>query len=382
MEVLVLNSGSTSLKFSVFDKQSEKLLGKGVYNYNEVVDFAFEQNGGELQEGFFSDRNQVLDHLFGLLRSFVMDISKLVIVHRIVHGGDEFIEPFRLFPDTLQALSKWGELAPLHQPEALRIIESIRGEYPDIIQLGVTDTAFHYTINEEEYLYGLPYAMQKKHGLRKYGFHGISHQWAYTKLKEVGVKKLKNVVSLHLGGGCSVCAIKNGESVATSMGISPESGLIMATRSGDVDGGVVIKLLREGVNVNVLEDILNRQSGLFGLSGTTSNLKEILDSKDHGRNALALEMYVERIVASIATMITKLNGIDALVFTGTIGYNSQEIRDLIVDRLGVFKIGIKAGEEIADGVWRQMDSKPGVFAVETNEELMMLRLWKGVGVKL
>ncbi len=378
MEVLVLNSGSTSLKFKVFLKSSEEVLCSGVYKYGKVVDFVFEIPGGESQAGFFQDKSTVLEHLFNLVGTVVEGVSSLVVLHRIVHGGTEFLEPVRLSEKVVRRLHVWGKLAPLHQSQALELVELIQTRYPAIVQLGVMDTAFHQTIEPKDYLYGLPYEVYEKYGVRKFGFHGLSHQGVYEKLGEVGEKKIERVVSVHLGGGCSVCAIKNGQSVASSMGLSPEEGLIMATRSGDVGVGAVLHMLRNGVGLEEIEDMTNRQGGLLGLSGQSEDLKYLMDNREDNRNALALDVFIERIVEEVGAMVVKLGGVDVLVFTGAIGYMSQIVRDSIIDRLGVFDITVKGGEEVGDGVWRQIDAVPSVYAIKTQEELTMLHAWKAV----
>lgn len=377
MEALVINTGSTSLKFTLFDTHREIELVSGVYNFASLVEFSITQRG-VVQEGFFKEYKDVIPHIFGSIAEYVNNLEITPVVHRIVHGGGVYTKPTKITSAVYKKLRSFSNLAPLHQPPALKIVNEFRKRFPKVHQWGVFDTAFHSSLPEEEYLYGLPVKMQHEFNIRKYGFHGISHNFVSNTVQSLPKYPHEKVISVHLGGGCSVCAIQNGKSIGISMGMTPEEGLLMATRSGDIGVGVVLGLLRKGLTVDDVEEVVNTQSGLKGITGHTGDMKEILNHQDNKDYKLALDMYIEKAAEEIGIMAVKLNGVDTLVFTGGVGFGSKKIRDLILSKLSILGFTVAAEESIGNTISHQIDSEPVVLVIKTNEELQMLRDWKNM----
>ena len=332
MIIAVINSGSSSLKFKLFDMQTKKVL-------NSVLI----ENIGEKD-------SQIKTH-HQALESINIDFSSLdAIGHRVVHGGEYFTEATIVDEDVTKKIKKLIPLAPLHNKANLEGILITQLYAPSVKQIAVFDTAFHSTMPKESYLYALPYAMYEKHKIRRYGFHGTSHSFVAKESAKVLNKELSelNLITLHLGNGASACAIENGESIDTSMGFTPLEGLVMGSRSGDIDPAITIYMQRElKMSFEEVDRILNKESGLLGIC-SENDLRKIIESKDE-KSKLAIQMMARRIKKYIGSYMALLGRVDAIVFTGGIGENSEYIRDMVLDS-ALFKniqvLVIKTDEEL------------------------------------
>jgi len=332
MKVAVINSGSSSLKFKLFDMSTSEVL------YSTLIE--------NIGEKYFNIKTH-----YEALESLEVDFSSIDIIgHRVVHGGEEFSEPTIIDEEVIKKIEELIPLAPLHNPANLEGIKVARKKAPNAIEIAVFDTAFHARMPREAYLYALAYEMYEKYKIRRYGFHGTSH---FYLLKECALllnkdtKKL-NIITLHLGNGASACAIKNGISIDTSMGFTPLEGLVMGTRSGDIDPAIVLYMQRElGISVDEVDEVLNKKSGLLGISGC-SDVRVILNSKTE-QSKLALDMMIRRVQKYIGSYMSLLGRVDAIVFSGGIGENSSYIRERVMDS-ALFKdiktLVIKKDEEL------------------------------------
>jgi acetate kinase len=334
MKLAVINSGSSSLKFKLFDMKDESVI--------------FQLNLEEI--GSHVDAlNKVIDELSKIGISFY-DLD--AVGHRVVHGGEKFKNATLITDEVIKEIDKLSLLAPLHNPANLQGILSVKHIAPNLKQYAVFDTAFHTTMPEEAYMYALPYEMYEKYGIRRYGFHGTSHFYIAKECAKKLNKPLNelNIISMHLGNGESICAIENGESIDTSMGFTPLEGLIMGTRSGDIDPAIVLYLQRTlGYDVDEMDNILNKKSGLKGICGE-SDVRTIIASDDH-KSKLALDMMVRRVRKYVGAYMSLLDRVDALVFTGGIGEHSEYIRDRISKNIDI----------------------KNIFVIDTNEELEIAR---------
>ena len=313
MRVLVLNAGSSSLKYKLFDSTNYEVLQEGLV-----------ENIGE--------NNPLCRNHHDALESLDIEFSSLDAVgHRVVHGGEEFSQSVLINDAVMKSISSLIPLAPLHNPANLEGIRLLQSKLGNIPQVAVFDTAFHSTMPKEAYLYALPFEMYEKYKIRRYGFHGTSHSYVVKKCAERLNKNVStlNLITLHLGNGASVCAIENGKSIDTSMGFTPLEGLVMGSRSGDIDPAIVLYMQRElGLSVDALDTMLNKKSGLLGICGE-NDVRKILESKSE-KSQLALDMMVRRIQKYIGSYIALLGDVDVLVFTGGIGENSSYIREKIL----------------------------------------------------
>jgi acetate kinase len=314
MRVAVINSGSSSLKFKLFDMSSEEVL------YSLLV-----ENVG-VKGSKIKSHQEALDIL-------EVDFSNIDIIgHRVVHGGEEFSQPTVVDKNVIQKIEELAHLAPLHNPANLEGILVAQEKAPNTKQVAIFDTAFHAQMPEVAYLYALPLEMYEKHKIRRYGFHGTSHSYLLKECASILNKDAKelNIITLHLGNGASACAIQNGISIDTSMGFTPLEGLIMGTRSGDIDPAIVLYMQRDlGMSRNKVDEMLNKKSGLLGIC-ESSDIREILVN-DNSKSKLAIDMMVRRVKKYIGSYMALLGRVDAIVFSGGIGENSQYIRDRIMD---------------------------------------------------
>ena len=350
--VLVLNCGSSSVKFKLFDKSKKELTSQNL------------QNISHYQEAFKQIEKQI-------------DFSKVsTVVHRVVHGGYYFTKPIRIDKSVIKKLKELIPLAPLHNPANIKGIIEFKKFIPQAKHFAVFDTAFHSSMPKKAYLYALPYKFYKKYHIKKYGFHGFSHSFVSKKAAKflnIAYKDF-NCISIHLGNGSSISAIKNGKSIDTSMGFTPLEGLIMGSRSGDIDAGILLFLQRElKITCQDIDDILNKQSGLKGICNT-NNVKDILE-KDTKENKLAIQMFVYRIVKYIGAYMAVLKRVDAIIFTGGIGENSSLIREKISKNLECFNILLskKKNQQNETQISKKNSSIP-LLVVKTNEELEMLSM--------
>jgi len=393
MKILVLNSGSSSLKYQLIDSETEDVLAKGLAERIGVVG-----GGGKIKhEGAckkevdveMADHDQAMDHVFELLTdpecgaiSSVDEIS--AVGHRVVHGGEEFVQPTLMTEQTVEEIDKLSELAPLHNPPNLKGIRACMRRMPNVPQVAVFDTAFHATIPDYAYTYALPYKYYTDYGVRRYGFHGTSHKYvtrqAQKMLAEIGLDTAATkIVTCHLGNGCSMAAIVGGKVIDTSMGMTPAEGLVMGTRGGDMDPAILVYLAKElHARADEIDNIINKQSGLLGVSGVSSDMRDVEQAADEGnkRAALALEIFCYRIKKYIGAYAAAMGGLDAIVFTGGIGENSAPVRERVCKGLGF--LGAKL-DEVKNNSLRgpaDISCKSGsvrILLVPTNEERMIAR---------
>ncbi len=332
MKIAVINSGSSSLKFKLFDMESKEILSSKTI-----------ENIGEKDSSVRTHHEA--------LALIDVDLSTLdAIGHRVVHGGEFFSEPTIIDKDVVKKIKELIPLAPLHNPANIEGIEVALKQTPLTPQVAVFDTSFHATMPIESYLYALPYEMYKKHNIRRYGFHGTSHSFVSKVASKILKKSLSelNLITLHLGNGASACAIEKGISIDTSMGFTPLEGLVMGTRCGDIDPAILIYLQRElGLSVDEVDKLLNKDSGLLGICGE-NDIRKLLDSTDK-KSKLALTMLSRRVKKYIGSYLALLGSVDAIVFTGGVGENSQYIRDEIMNSeffKGIKVLVIKTDEEL------------------------------------
>ncbi len=392
MKVLVVNSGSSSIKYRLFDMTDESLLAKGLVErigisgslithyptgkdiMKKEIDIPDHRRGIEL----------VVDALLNNNHGVIKDISEISAVgHRVVHGGEKYSGSVLINQDIMETLNKYIELAPLHNPPNILGIKVCQELLPDTPQVGVFDTAFHQTIPEKAYLYGLPYHYYEKYGVRKYGFHGTSHKYVAIKAAEMLGKELEElkVITCHLGNGSSLTAVKNGKSIDTSLGFGTISGVIMGTRCGDVDPAVIPFLMKkEGLNSEEMNNILYKKSGFIGLSEGISSDKRDLEekaSKGDKKAKRALDVLHYGLKKYIGAYTAVMNGLDVLVFTAGIGENSPKLRKNVCADLTCFGIEIDDNKNNnAKGsktVISTDNSKVKVMVIPTNEELMIAR---------
>ena len=395
MKILVLNTGSSSLKYQVIDMKKEETLAKGNFErIGQVNSFLTHKVNGEKHkfEHYAKNHEQAIEFVISRLINphygVLKDLSELTAIgHRVVHGGEKFSEPTLITDEVIEAIEDCSDLAPLHNPAAVLGIKACKTIMPDIKMVAVFDTSFHQTIPQERYIYPIPYEYYKKYGIRKYGFHGTSHQYVaerVAKLMNKDIKDLK-IINCHLGQGASVCAIQGGKSVETSMGLTPLGGIPMGTRSGDLDPSVVTYLMKkEDLTPDEMEYILNKQSGVYGVSGVSVDFRDIeADAATGGHHAkLALDNYHYLVACYVARCVVAMNGIDVLTFTAGVGERGQDSREAICDYLEYF--GVKIDKEFNQTIKGDeaeisaKDAKVRTFVIPTDEELMIARQTKKI----
>ncbi len=393
MKILVLNCGSSSIKYQLFQMDSNKhsVLAKGgIEKIGLKGSFLkHEKTGGDkvVLEGEILDHQTGIDYILGVLLSQKHgSISKLeeidAVGHRVVHGGEEFNSSVFISDEVIKKMEECIELAPLHNPPNLNGIEAIQNLLPKVPQVGVFDTAFHQTMPQHAYMYSIPYSLYEKYGVRRYGFHGTSHKYVSARACELlGLDYNKSkVISCHLGNGASIAAVKNGESVDTSMGFTPLEGLMMGTRAGDLDIGAATFIMdKEMIGTKSASILFNKQSGLLGISGISSDMREILaGTKENNEKAiLGMNMYTYRIKKYIGAYAAAMGGVDAIVFTGGIGEYAYYVREDALSEMEYIGIELdSAKNEAALGKEleiTQPDSKVKVIVVPTDEELMIAK---------
>lgn len=334
------------------------------------------------------DHKEALRHVLALLMNpkvgVISDISEIAAVgHRVVHGGEDIIDAVLITDKIKQTIRETIDLAPLHNPANLKGIiafEEILGS--KVPMVGVFDTAFHHTIPKENYMYAIPMVLYKRHKIRRYGFHGTSHKYVSSKLEEITNQSNlnKKIISCHIGNGASITAIKDGKSYDTSMGMTTLEGLIMGTRSGDIDPGIITYIMnKEDLTIHEVNSMLNKHSGLVGVSGLSSDLRDIIQGMKEGHSGatLAYNMYIQRIRKYIGAYAAEMNGVDTIIFTGGVGENSSLVRKDVCD--GLSYIGVHLDEEKnleISNVERKIsteDSRVEIYVIPTNEELMIAR---------
>lgn len=389
MKILVLNSGSSSLKYQVIDTETGEMLVKGYYErIGQVGAFLTHKVNGEKHHFEHPAKNheKAIQFVMKRLTSDHYGVFKSLdeldaIGHRVVHGGEQFKDAVLITDEVIQEIKENAMLAPLHNPAAILGIEACQKVVPNKPMVAVFDTAFHQTISKEKYIYPIPYEYYEKYHVRKYGFHGTSHQYVANRVAEILGKDIKDlkIVNCHLGQGASICAIKNGESVETSMGLTPLGGIPMGTRSGDLDPSVVTYLMKkEELDADEVEEVLNRESGVYGISMVSVDFRDIeAEALAGGKHAkLALDAYHYSIAGYIAKCAVAMGGIDVLTFTAGVGEKSSYSRSEICNQLGIFGVEISGKANLVKGEEAEIssaNSKVKVFVIPTNEELMIAR---------
>ena len=385
MIVLSVNAGSSSLKFQAYDMPEETVLISGNFERIGMKEsfYTIKLNGEKIKkEVELKNHEEALQILMEELieNKIVESLDDIkAIGHRIVQGGSYFDKTVEMTDENIKKVRDLSSLAPLHNPAAIKGIKAAKAVVPNALQTGAFDTAFHQTIEEENYLYPVPYEWCEKYQVRKYGAHGTSHKYVSTRMNEILGRYNTKLITCHIGNGASISAINEGVCVNTSMGLTPNAGLMMGSRCGDMDATVVTYMMRElECTPEEMDTILNKQSGLLGISGVSSDSRDIEDGMKIGnpRCALAQKMFTNRIIDHIAKYYVELGGCDAIVFTAGIGENSIHTRREVLDGLSV--LGIKIDEEANDcrGVERLItaeDSTIPCYVIPTNEELMIAR---------
>jgi len=389
MNILVLNCGSSSIKYQLIDMKETTVLAKGLVDKvgmrGSQIKHTKQNNDKVVFEGEIIDHQVGIEYVLGILKSekhgCIKELDEINAVgHRVVHGAEEFNKSVLLTDDVIKGVESCISLAPLHNPPNLKGIYAMKQLLPNVKQVGVFDTSFHQTMPQHAYMYAIPYSLYEKYGVRRYGFHGTSHRYVSKRACEVlNVDySTQKIITCHLGNGASMAAIKNGESVDTSMGLTPVEGLMMGTRSGDLDiGAFTFMMGKEEIGRASADTLVNKHSGVLGISGISSDMRTVEDAAADGnkRAQLALDMYDYKIKKYIGSYIAAMNGVDIIVFTGGIGENAS------ITRAGVAKdlsfLGIELDLEInaktrgTETVISTPESKVKVIVVPTNEELVI-----------
>lgn len=383
MKILAVNAGSSSLKFTLIELPEKNVVASGLFEKIGINGscYTIKYNGEKVKKEV-----NLVDHSVAV-KILMEELINMGIIssldeiegvgHRMVHGGQEFTESVILTEDVLSRVAKYNELAPLHNPANIMGVKAFMKALPNTIQVGVFDTAFHTTMKEAEYLYPVPYEWYEKYGVRKYGFHGTSHRFINKTISEYFGRNDLKVISCHIGNGGSITAIDSGKVVDTSMGFTPLAGIMMGTRSGDIDASMLSYLEgKTGKSLEELTNDLNKKSGLLGVSGVSSDSRDVEMAADEGneRAILAQEMYAKKIANYIAMYNNLLGGADVITLTAGVGENSKTMRKSIIEKIA--SLGVKIDDEKNDfrGEFRLIstdDSKIPVYVVPTDEELMI-----------
>ena len=389
MKILVVNCGSSSLKYQLINMETEEVLASGKYErIGEKEAFITHKVNGQKIE----IKNPAYNHTEAIeftLQQLVNPEYKVIdsldeieaIGHRLVHGGEKISESVVINDEVISVLKECTDLAPLHNPASILGIEACKKVMPEKPMVGVFDTAFHQTIPQEKYIYPIPYEYYEKYKVRKYGFHGTSHMYVSQRLAEIENKDIKDlkIVTCHLGQGSSICAVKNGKSIDTSMGLTPLGGIPMVTRSGDMDPSVLTYIMKkDNLTADEMESILNKKSGVSGISGLAPDFRIIEQAANEGneRAQIAMSSFKYAIASYIAKYAVAMNGIDYIIFTGGVGENQILIRKGICEQLTF--MGVEIDEDLnnmrgEEKLISKADSKVKVYVIPTNEELMIAR---------
>ena len=389
MKILVLNCGSSSLKFQLMDMEKEEPVAKANFERIGGMNTTLKLNiRGEKQEIFriARDYDEAIEYVLEVLlkpeNNLLKSLDEIEAVgHRIVHGGEAFKESVLINDNVIKEIEKCIDLAPLHNPAGVAGIKAARKALPNVPMVAVFDTAFHQTMPSKAYIYQIPYRFYTSYRIRKYGFHGTSHRYVAERVAEIlgaGNNELK-IINCHLGQGASICAIDRGESVDTSMGLTPLAGIPMGTRSGDIDPAIIPYIMKiENLQPEDIEEILNKQSGAWGVSGVSSDFRDIEDGYKKGdpRSVLALESQAYRIAQYIGEYIISLGGLDVITFAGGVGENGIETRERVCKYLEPFGVKLDLEKNNVRGKEACIstdDSKVKIYVVPTNEELMIAK---------
>ncbi len=389
MKILVLNCGSSSLKYQLINMENDEVLASGKYERigEDEAFITHKVNGQKIEIKHPAKTHEeavdfTLKQLINPEYKVIDSLDEITAIgHRLVHGGEKINQSVVITDEVVEILKECIDLAPLHNPAGIIGIEACKKVMPGKPMVGVFDTAFHQTIPEERYIYPIPYEYYKKYGIRKYGFHGTSHMYVSHRLAEIVKKDINHlkIVTCHLGQGSSICAVEGGKSVDTSMGLTPLGGIPMVTRSGDLDPSVVTFLMKkEGWTAEQVEEVLNKKSGVQGISGLAPDFREI-EAASYGENeraGIAIEKFKYEIASYIAKYAVAMNGIDYIVFTGGVGENQINIRRGICEKLEFMGVKLDVEANNMRGEEKEIstpDSKIKVYVVPTNEELMIAK---------
>ena len=385
MKVLVLNCGSSSLKYQLVDMDNEAVLCKGLVERIGIEGsiLKHEKDGMEgkhIVEEPMKDHKDAIGHVLSAVADSkvgaVKEMSEIDAVgHRIVHGGEKFASSAVLTDEVIAAIKDCSDLAPLHNPANLMGVEACKAILPDVPMVAVFDTAFHQTMPKKSFMYGLPHELYTKHGVRRYGFHGTSHLYVSQKAAEMLGKKPEEVkiITCHLGNGASITAVDGGKSVDTSMGLTPLEGLIMGTRCGDIDPAIIpFVMKKEGLDADGVDKLMNKESGVYGMTGISSDFRDIEDAAAEGNELAinALDAYAQRVKKYIGAYAAEMNGVDAIVFTAGLGENGISMREMIcadMDFMGIKLDAEKNNVRGKDRIISADDSKVKVLLIPTNE---------------
>ena len=388
MNILVLNCGSSSVKYQFIDVDKKLFLAKGSIErigMSGAVLTNIRADGDEIKiSGDILDHTTAIEYILAVLLSknhgVITSKAEIHAVgHRVVHGGETFTGSVMIDQNVVKGIRDNFEIAPLHNPHNLRGINACETHLPDIPQVAVFDTAFHHDMPPHAYIYGIPYSFYSQYKIRRYGFHGTSHEYVAQRAAELLRRELKKtkLITCHLGNGCSIAAIDKGISIDTSMGFTPLEGLLMGTRSGDIDTSVILYIMaKEGLNYSEANTLLNKHSGLQGISGVSSDMREVIKEMNEGNKKakLAFDIFCYRIKKYIGSYIAALGGLDALVFTGGIGENSPDVRKAICENLEYLGIEFDKSANSSKDKEKAITtakSQATVFVIPTNEELMI-----------
>jgi acetate kinase len=383
--ILVINCGSSSLKFALYSADNLLCLASGLAerlgSSNAQFNIKVNESRTSIELGECDHHNAILQVIEHLKSSRLMNEPPIGIGHRVVHGGESFSDSILIDDYVIQMIEQCSALAPLHNPANLLGITLMMECFPSAKQVAVFDTAFHQTLQATSYLYPIPYELYQQHSIRRYGFHGTSHKFVAEEAAKRLNKPLSDChfITAHLGNGCSVTAIKNGQSVDTSMGLTPLEGLMMGTRSGDIDPGLFEFLNSIGMDSKKINHMLNKESGLKGLSGETNDMRTLFELADKGneRATIAINVFCFKLAKYIAAMSVSLPSIDALIFTGGIGENAHKVREYALERLSMLGFKLNNSLNTVHGVNSQgrITDKQSTLAlvIPTNEELVIAR---------
>lgn len=385
MKILSVNAGSSSLKFQMYEMPEEKVLISGTFERIGIGGglYTIKINGEKIKkERELANHAEAVQILIDeLLENKVIESLDEIkgVGHRIVHGGEKYAKSVVINDDVIKTVTELSDLAPLHNPANLIGVKTFMELIPNAVQVGCFDTAFHQTMEKCEYLYPVPYEWYTEYGVRKYGFHGMSHNYIAKRAAEILGNPAARIISCHIGNGGSICAIRDGKSIDTSMGFTPNAGLMMGSRSGDIDATLIPFIMNKtGESLDEVVNDLNKKSGYLGISGISSDSRDIEDAASQGneRAILAQNMYYEKIVNYIAEYYLELGGADAIVFTAGVGENSKLTRKAIIDKLA--PLGIKLDEEAnnvrgEEKLISTPDSTTKVYIIPTDEEVMIAR---------
>ncbi|MBQ3661593.1 MAG: acetate kinase [Firmicutes bacterium] len=390
MKVLVINCGSSSLKYQVLEMENEELLCKGLVERIGIEGSVIkhEKIGMDkwVLETPMKDHKDAIGHVLNALTDPDHGVAKSMdeigaVGHRVVHAGEKYAGSVLITDDVIKALEECIDLAPLHNPANLQGIAACKALMPTTPMVGVFDTAFHQTMPAESYLYALPYEYYTKYGVRRYGFHGTSHRYVSMKAAEMLGKKPEDlkIITCHLGNGASLAAVKNGKVFDTSMGFTPVAGLVMGTRCGDIDPAILgFVAAKEGKDLAAMDKVINKESGVYGLSGVSSDFRDVENAANEGNEqaATALKVYAHRVKSYIGAYMAEMNGCDAIVFTAGLGENGITMRKAICE--GMENLGIELCDERnnvrgKDTVISKDSSKVKILLIPTNEELMIAK---------